>query len=159
MVAVLHPMVITEFLRALLQAQDVLYSIFIPALAADLNIRPSTIYSWFNGHGDLPLRHLTAVIRIASHLGYDMSPLRDLLAALFEAPPLQKPLRSLQGEALILLGRLEEQNLTDGDLNTADATRIMELSGRLQVLSRHLQQTVIRQMTAKSQQSKERGAP
>jgi hypothetical protein len=156
MIANINPMVITEFLRALLQANDVLYSIFIPTLAAELSIRPSTVYSWFNGHGDLPLRHLAAVVRNASHLGYDLFPLRDLISALFDAPPLEKPLRSLQGEALILLGRLQEQNLTDENLNAADATQIMELSGRFQSLSRHLQQSVIKQMTAKS--LRERGA-
>lgn len=158
MIANINPMVITEFLRALLQAKAPLYEIFIPALAADLGIRPSTIYSWFNGHGDLPLRHLTAAVRIAAHLGYDLSPLRDLILGLFEPPQIEKPLRLLQGEALILLGRLQEKNLTEDNLIAADATQIMELSGRLQTLSRQLQQSVIRQMTSKNQPSQKRGA-
>ena len=147
-----HPMIITEFFRALLQADAALYSIFIPTLAQETGVRLSTVYAWFNGNGDLPLKHLTTSIRIAARLGYDLAPLRDLLAALFDKPP-DKPLPELKREALILLGRVEEQNITtESDMNSRDSAAMMELARRFLDLGRGMQGAMIRRMVNNSKQ-------
>jgi len=146
MLAELQPLIITEFLRNLLQANSSLFSILIPTLTVELGVRASTIYAWFNGQGDVPLRHLSAIIRTARNIGYDLQPFRSLLNGLFNPlNPEPKSLRQYQSDILILLGQIEEQNLHDEhDLTARESIKIMELSQRLLDLGNSFQQILIR---------------
>ncbi len=146
MIATVQPLVITEFLSTLLQANSALWSILIPTLAVELGVRQSTIYAWFNGNGDIPLRHLSTIITQALKLGYDLSPFSQLLTALFnQQRNTLKSLTHFQNEILISLVEMRKQRIdNENDLTARESVEVMSLAQNLIDLGKSLQQILVR---------------